>query len=73
LPFLNNFGNIYEIRKGDKEMRYTTNERVAGVLPVGEKRRWEKFAEADGFHSLWTWVAWVVRKHIKENGEKDVR
>jgi len=47
-------------------MQHTARERIAGTLPVGEKERWGEFAKADGFHSLWTWVAWCVRRRIKE-------
>lgn len=50
-------------------MRYTTKERVAGVLPVGEKQEWQRLSEEEGFRSLWGWVVWVVRKHIKKSEE----
>jgi hypothetical protein len=55
--------------KGVMEMRYTTKERVAGVLPVGEKQEWQRLSEEEGFKSLWGWVVWVVRRHIKKREE----
>ena len=47
-------------------MGYPTKQRVAGVLPEGEKLVWEEFARLEGFNSLWAFVCWVVRNHIKE-------
>jgi hypothetical protein len=50
-------------------MGYPTKQRVVGVLPEGEKQVWEEVARREGFNSLWAFVCWVVRQHIKEKNK----
>jgi len=38
----------------------------AGLVPKLEKKIWLKAAKDDGFDRLWPWIAWIVRKYLKE-------
>jgi len=45
-------------------------ERVhAGLISKKEMLQWRQQMNRDGFTALWTWVCWVVRKHLKEDHE----
>jgi hypothetical protein len=49
--------------------RYTKDEKVVGILPVGMKAIWEKTAKEDGFNRLFPWVRFVVWNYIKQKDE----
>jgi hypothetical protein len=48
-------------------------ERVSGTLTPEEKSGWLYQMERDGFSSLWTWIQFVVRRHIREQEKEEER
>lgn len=48
-------------------------ERISGTISAEEKEAWWAAMERDGFNSLWTWVTWIVRKHIRAREKEDAQ
>jgi len=44
-------------------------ERIAGTISPEEKKEWQRQMAEDGFTYLWTWIQYVVRRHIKEKAK----
>jgi hypothetical protein len=46
--------------------KITTKKRIQGDIRLKELSAWRRQMQQDGFDKLWTWICWVIRRHMQQ-------